>query len=96
MSHDVHDELGRRNRQLPNKDASRYQTTKIVVQKVSSKLSMCSLVVTDVGGHRLTDTRLAWVMVEHTDAVGRQLPPMALIAKGLQAMLEVSLREHKA
>lgn len=94
MTHEIKDELGRRQRELPKGDASRYQTTKIVVQKVSYTQSMCSLVVTDVAGHRLTDTRLQWVMIKHVDNVGRELNPLAVVALALQAMLEASLQKR--
>jgi hypothetical protein len=49
---------------------------------------MASLVVTDVAGHRLGDTRLAWVMLSHVDTVGRQLPALAVIQRALHLMLE--------
>lgn len=92
MSHEIKDELARRQRQLPNRDASAYQTTKLVVQKVSRTQSMVSLVVTDVGGHRLTDTRLNWCMIAHVDQVGRQLSPQMVIAKALESILNQSLQ----
>ena len=92
MTHEIKDEIGRRSRSLPARDRSTYQTTKLVVQKVSVKMSMVSLVVVDVGGHRLSDTRLAWVMIEHVDQVGRQLSPHMVLAKALEAILNASLK----
>lgn len=94
MTHEIKDELGRRNRSLPDKDASRYQTTKLVVQKVSRTQSMVSLVTTDVAGQRLSDTRLAWCMIAHVDQVGRQLSPHMVLAKALEAILNRSLGDH--
>jgi len=88
MTHEIKDELGRRDRALPKRDASTYQTTKLVVQKVSRTQSMVSLVVTNVGGHRLSDTRLAWCMVAHVDDVGRQLSPFAVLDRALQTIME--------
>ena len=94
MSHEIKDELGRRNRALPNRDASHYQTTKLVVQKVSLEQSMVSLVVTDVAGHRLSDTRLAWCMIKHVDNVGRQLSPSMVLAKALEQILNKQLQDR--
>lgn len=94
MTHEIKDELGRRQRRLPKRDASAYQTTKIVVQKVSARQSMCSLVVTNVGGQRLSDTRLAWVIIEHVDSVGRQLSPLMVLSRALEAIVNASLKDR--
>lgn len=87
MTHEIHHELARRNRQLPNRDASAYQTVKMVVQRSSRVTAVVSLVFTNAAGQRLTDTQLAFAVISTIDSVGRQLSPLALLVRAQNALL---------
>lgn len=87
MTHEIMSELGRRNRSLHNRDQSHYQTVKLVVQRQGRDSAAVSLVVTDVGNHRLTDTRLGFAIISLTDEVGRELAPHYLLLRAWNALM---------
>jgi hypothetical protein len=86
MSHEILNQLGVRRRQLLNRDASRYQTLKLVIQRSRPGKAVVSLVYTDVGGHRLQDTRLAAAEIDTHDAQGEALRPGPLLRNALRAL----------
>jgi hypothetical protein len=96
MTHEIFSELARRQRNLPDRDGSRYQTVKLVIQRSGRNSAVCSLVFVDVGGQRLSDTRLAFAVITTTDSVGRQLSPMALMARATNAILIDSSEDPQA
>lgn len=90
MSHEMKNPLAMRERRLPERDASRYQTLKLVIQRNSSKSAVVSLMFTTVGGQRLSDTRIACanVLTHHPD--GRDLSPLELIEEAVLAIKHAS------
>jgi hypothetical protein len=88
MTHEIHDEIGRRSRALPDRDGSRYQTVKLVVQRQGARTAAVSFVVVDVGKGRLQDTRLGFAVISTVDNVGRQLPPLMLMLRAQETLLK--------
>jgi hypothetical protein len=84
--HDIRHPLATRNRRLLNRDASKYQTLKVVVQRSRPGFAVVSLVYTDVGGQRLQDTRLAAAEIETHDSRGKALRPGPLLRNALRAL----------
>jgi hypothetical protein len=58
MSHEIHNRLVQRHRQLRDSDASRYANVSLVVHRVGSDQACWALIVTRVGGGRLDETRV--------------------------------------
>lgn len=88
MTHEITNSLLERRRQLPMRDASRYQTLKLVVQRQGSDSAIVSIIFTDAGGHRLADTRLALVKVSTVDEEGVHLGPDQMLMRALMALVQ--------
>ena len=86
MSHEIMSALAARRRSLPNRDESRYQTLKVIVQRAHQGKAVVSLVYTDVGGQRLQDTRLGTAYIDTHDAQGNPLRPGPLLRNALRAL----------
>lgn len=86
MSHEIMNALAARKRQLPNRDASQYQTLKVVVQRSRPGFALVSLVYTDVGGRRLQDTRLGTAEIPTHDDQGNAHRPGPLLRNALRAL----------
>lgn len=86
MTHEIMNALARRRRALPDRDASRYQTLKIVIQRSGRQRAVVSLVYTDVGGQRLQDTRLAAATIDTHDELGVPLSSGPLLRRALDAL----------
>lgn len=86
MTHEIMNALAQRRRSLPTRDGSRYQTLKLVIQRTSKHTAVVSLMFTNVGGHRLSDTRLAMahIMTVHPD--GSDLTPQEVLREALDAI----------
>jgi hypothetical protein len=90
MTHEIMNQLGLRRRSLPDRDGSRYQTLKIVVQRMGADSAIVSVVVTDVGGNRLQDTRLDLVRVSTVDETGVQLGTAQMLLRAVRAAVQES------
>lgn len=86
MTHEIMNALAARRRSLPDGDNSRYQTLKLVVQRSISGKATVSLVYTDVGGHRLQDTRLGVATIDTHDRNGDPLTSSRLMRAALDAL----------
>ena len=86
MTHEIYNAMVARRRQLPDRDASAYRTLRLVVQRQGSDSAIVSLLFTDVGGHRLTDTRLGLVTISTVDEIGTQLGPDQILWRALKAL----------
>jgi hypothetical protein len=88
MTHEIMNALAQRRRSLPNRDDSRYSTLKLVVQRMGADSAIVSVIFTNVGGHRLSDTRLGLVRVSTVDEAGVQLGPDQMLMRALMAIME--------
>jgi hypothetical protein len=88
MTHEIMNALAQRRRRLPNRDDSRYSTLKLVVQRMGADSAIVSIIFTNVGGQRLSDTRLGLVRVSTVDETGVQLGPDQMLSRALKALLE--------
>lgn len=86
MTHEIMNALARRQRTLPDRDESSYQTLRLVLQRNGFRKAVVSLIYTDVGGHRLQDTRLATATIDTHDAQGNALRPGPLLRNALRAL----------
>jgi hypothetical protein len=88
MTHEIMNALAQRRRSLPNRDDSRYSTLKLVVQRMGADSAIVSVIFTNVGGHRLSDTRLGLARVSTVDESGVQLGPDQMLMRALMAIME--------
>lgn len=86
MQHELLHAAAERRRQLPDRDASNFQQVRIVLDKVGVNTVLVSLLVTDVGRHRLQDTALGRWKIPLRDSAGRAHTPKALLRLALEAM----------
>lgn len=86
MTHEIMNALASRRRALPDRDGSRYQTLKLVIQRSGYRKAVVSLMYTDVGGQRLQDTRLAAATIDTHDAQGNELRAGPLMRNALRAL----------
>jgi hypothetical protein len=86
MTHEIFNAMVERRRDLPSRDGSAYRTLRMVIQRQGADSAIVSLLFTDAGGHRLSDTRLGLVTISTTDEVGAQLGPDQILWRALEAL----------
>ena len=86
MQHELLHAAAARRRELPDKDASNYQQVRLVLDKVGVNTVLVTLLVTDVGRHRLQDTALGRWKVPLRDSAGNRHQVRALLRMALDAM----------
>jgi hypothetical protein len=86
MSHEIVNEMAQRRRDLRLSDHSRYQTLKVVVQRMGLTQAIVSLMYTNVGGHRLSDTRLGTAKISTLHPDGRALDPREIMEAAMKAL----------
>lgn len=88
MTHEIFNPLALRNRRLPDRDNSRYQTLRLVVQRMGADSAICSVIFCDVGGHRMKESRLDLVRVSTVDETGVQLGHEQMLLRAVRAVLQ--------
>ena len=86
MQHEILHAAAERRRQLPDRDASNFQQVRVVLDKVGVNTVLVSLLVTDVGRHRLQDTALGRWKIPLRRSDGSWMAPKELLRLALQEM----------
>lgn len=93
MSHEIVNPHARRLRDLSQKDSSRYRVLRLTVSRVpGSTTGVVSVMLTDAGGHRLRDTRLAAGRVPVLGPGGDPLPWEQVLEAALTVVLSPASR----
>lgn len=75
-----------RRQRLSDRDNSRSYGMRLVVQRCGRGKAIVSLVVTDIGGHRLAETRLGAATIDTTSSTGSPLSPGEIMRRALAAI----------